>query len=95
MQRHTIYFTGDVQGVGFRVAAQKFAKKYNVSGFVQNLDDGRVLLVTEGFLGPIGYLLIDLQSEFLEHIERIEILCNRPRQYEGFEIRGLTEEEQA
>lgn len=47
-QRVTVHFTGTVQGVGFRYATQRLAEGHPVSGFVQNLKDGRVLLVIEG-----------------------------------------------
>lgn len=48
VQRHTCYFSGRVQGVGFRYTAQNVALQYNVSGYVRNLADGRVELVMEG-----------------------------------------------
>ncbi len=48
MIRHTIHFTGRVQGVGFRYTTRQIASQFVVAGFVQNLDDGRVLLVAEG-----------------------------------------------
>ncbi len=46
--RRTIYFSGNVQGVGFRYAACNIASKFRVTGFVRNLSDGRVELVVEG-----------------------------------------------
>ena len=42
------YFTGRVQGVGFRYAALQVAREFEVSGFVSNLPDGRVVLEAEG-----------------------------------------------
>jgi len=46
--RHTCYFSGRVQGVGFRYTTQNLALRYNVGGYVRNLPDGRVELVVEG-----------------------------------------------
>lgn len=46
--RQSVHFSGRVQGVGFRYSTLQTAKEYAVSGFVRNLDDGRVLLVAEG-----------------------------------------------
>ena len=46
--RRTVYFTGRVQGVGFRYTARNVALQYDVVGFVRNLSDGRVELVMEG-----------------------------------------------
>ena len=46
--RRTIYFTGRVQGVGFRFTAESVATRFAVTGYVRNLPDGRVELVAEG-----------------------------------------------
>jgi len=43
-----IYYSGRVQGVGFRYAVKTLAPGYELSGTVRNLDDGRVELVAEG-----------------------------------------------
>ena len=48
MQRRTYYFSGHVQGVGFRYTASHVASGYAVKGFVRNLADGRVEMVAEG-----------------------------------------------
>jgi acylphosphatase len=46
--RITVYFSGRVQGVGFRYVARETSEKYAVTGYVRNMRDGRVELVTEG-----------------------------------------------
>jgi acylphosphatase len=43
-----VYYTGRVQGVGFRYTAKSVACGYDVTGLVRNLLDGRVELVAEG-----------------------------------------------
>lgn len=48
MTRFTVHFAGRVQGVGFRYTTRRVAGQFEVAGFVQNLDDGRVLVVAEG-----------------------------------------------
>jgi acylphosphatase len=48
MQRVTCFFSGRVQGVGFRFHTKEVAKKFSVTGTVQNLDDGRVKVIAEG-----------------------------------------------
>ncbi len=48
MIRQTVYFEGQVQGVGFRYTTSNIAQRFAVAGYVQNLPDGRVLLVAEG-----------------------------------------------
>jgi acylphosphatase len=42
------FVSGKVQGVYFRQNTQIIANRYNVSGWVRNLKDGRVELVLEG-----------------------------------------------
>ncbi len=48
MIRHTVHFTGRVQGVGFRYTTRDIAANHRIAGYVQNLPDGRVRLVVEG-----------------------------------------------
>jgi len=48
MQRVTVFYSGRVQGVGFRATVRYVARGYDVTGTVRNLPDGRVELVAEG-----------------------------------------------
>jgi len=43
-----IYFSGHVQGVGFRYSVKQLSLEFDVTGWVKNLPDGRVELVAEG-----------------------------------------------
>ena len=43
-----VFYSGNVQGVGFRHAAKTVAQGYEVTGSVRNLPDGRVELIAEG-----------------------------------------------
>lgn len=43
-----IFYSGHVQGVGFRFTVKTVATGYEVAGVVRNLPDGRVELVAEG-----------------------------------------------
>lgn len=47
-KRMHIFYSGNVQGVGFRYEAKSVANGYEVTGVVRNLPDGRVELVAEG-----------------------------------------------
>ncbi|HXG48147.1 MAG TPA: acylphosphatase [Methylomirabilota bacterium] len=47
-QRLHIFYSGRVQGVGFRYTVKTVATGFEVAGQVRNLADGRVELVAEG-----------------------------------------------
>jgi len=47
-QRMTVFYSGRVQGVGFRYTVKSITTGYEVTGTVRNLDDGRVELIAEG-----------------------------------------------
>jgi acylphosphatase len=47
-QRCQVFYSGHVQGVGFRYTTSRIAGNFEVTGFVRNLPDGRVELVAEG-----------------------------------------------
>lgn len=48
MIRKHVYYSGRVQGVGFRYTTVRIAAGYNVTGYVRNMMDGRVEVVVEG-----------------------------------------------
>ena len=47
-RRLQIYYSGRVQGVGFRYTVKTVAQGFEVTGTVRNLPDGRVELISEG-----------------------------------------------
>ena len=47
-ERLQVFYSGRVQGVGFRYAVKSLVTGFEVTGFVRNLDDGRVELMAEG-----------------------------------------------
>ena len=44
----TAFFSGTVQGVGFRYTVARIARHFAVTGYVRNLPDGRVEFAAEG-----------------------------------------------
>jgi acylphosphatase len=46
--RMCIFYSGSVQGVGFRYTTKSVAAGFEVTGTVRNLLDGRVELIAEG-----------------------------------------------
>ena len=57
MIRYTIYYSGHVQGVGFRYTCCQCAENCMVAGYVMNLEDGRVKLVADGDEAELNALL--------------------------------------
>ena len=85
--RHTVYYTGHVQGVGFRYTAHSIARSHEVTGYVRNLPDGRVELVAEGAPADLDQLLTDIASAMSDHIHHIETHTLPPsNSYPTFEI---------
>jgi acylphosphatase len=48
MKRIHVYISGVVQGVFFRAATRRAAADLNLTGWVRNMDDGRVEALLEG-----------------------------------------------
>ena len=46
-KRAHVFYSGRVQGVGFRYSVRELACGFEVTGYVRNLHDGRVELVAE------------------------------------------------
>ena len=60
-----IFYTGRVQGVGFRFSVKQLAKGFEVSGWVRNLPDGRVELQAMGEKEEVQDFLQEIQDSHL------------------------------
>ncbi len=62
-----------MQGVGFRFTAERLARRFPVTGFVRNLDDGRVELTAEGDEKSLaGFLAAIRESAMKDYIREVE-----------------------
>jgi acylphosphatase len=88
IQRREVYFSGRVQGVGFRYTTRAIAARFQVTGFVQNLNDGRVLLVVEGEDETIGRFIDAVEAEMSRWITdaRSRVLP-ASREFATFDVR--------
>jgi acylphosphatase len=88
-KRLTVYYSGRVQGVGFRYTVREVACGYEVTGHVRNLPDGRVELVAEGDENELKAFLDGVRDAGLAgHIRHEETHWQPPTgEFGGFEIR--------
>jgi len=70
--RRTVYFSGTVQGVGFRYTACRIAGRFDVTGYVRNLPDGRVELVAEGEAKEVGAFVEAVRREMAGYIRSVQ-----------------------
>ena len=73
LTRRTIFFSGHVQGVGFRYTAESIASRFDVTGFVRNLPDGRVEAVAEGAKCELDRFQQAIEDGMRGHIQRIAV----------------------
>lgn len=71
--RWHIVFSGFVQGVGFRYTAYYLAKQLYLTGWVENLPDGRVEMEVQGRLSAVRRLLLSLKSRAPIRIDDMQI----------------------
>lgn len=87
MRRIEVRFTGRVQGVGFRATVSAIARKFPVSGWVRNEQDGSVRLVAEGTSESLDAFVMEIQSRMYQYIKGTERLESAPLGERGFEVR--------
>lgn len=86
--RRTVHFTGQVQGVGFRYTTANIARKFPVSGYVQNLANGQVLVVVEGSDEASEQFLAALQDRMRDFITDVRVEVGPPTgEFDAFNIR--------
>jgi acylphosphatase len=87
--RQRIWFTGHVQGVGFRYTARRVAEGYAVTGLVENLPDGRVLVVAEGEPGEVAAFRAAVEESMANYIKSVSYQdeITPQRTYTGFTIK--------
>jgi acylphosphatase len=86
--RLIVFYSGTVQGVGFRYTARTLATGFDVAGTVRNLPDGRVELVAEGPRDELSAFQHAIRESELGHfIRREDVSWAEPAGgLRGFEI---------
>ncbi|AMV26036.1 Acylphosphatase [Gemmata sp. SH-PL17] len=83
-----VYYSGHVQGVGFRATTAWIARTHpQIRGWVRNLSDGRVELLADGESSAIETFLADVRERMADHITAEETFEREPDQaLTGFRI---------
>ena len=87
-QQLHVFYSGHVQGVGFRYTVKSLARGFEVTGTVRNLPDGRVELVAQSQRAELDAFRKAIQDSELGHFVRREEISwsEAQNEFRGFEI---------
>lgn len=89
MKHLDLHVHGRVQGVFFRVSAQRAALGLGLSGTVRNEADGTVRIAAEGDAARLDeFLAWCRKGPDRARVDRVDVHEGKVRGYEGFEITG-------
>ena len=87
-RRVRVFYSGRVQGVGFRFTAETMAHQKSVVGYVKNLSDGRVEIVAEAEEAVLGEFLNKIEERMKYYISSEDVeYSGATGEFSGFEIR--------
>ena len=86
MKKVTLHISGNVQRVGYRAKVISIAKALGITGFIQNLPDGRAKIIAQGEQSELDKLIQAINiSNSLINVTNIEQEYSIPSDdYEGF-----------
>lgn len=68
-----VFYSGQVQGVGFRYTAQEIAQQLKIYGWVKNLANQRVELIAEAEELDLNSFLEQISQQFSKYIQEVKI----------------------
>ncbi len=68
-----VFYSGQVQGIGFRYTLSDIASYHKVSGWVKNLEDTRVEVVAEAEEELLGTFLQQINQHFSRYIKDVNL----------------------
>jgi len=87
-KRIHVYYSGTVQGVGFRFTAERVANSLGLDGWVKNLNDGRVEVVCEGDEEQLKNFLKKIDEVFRVYIRDTDVAwADETSRHHGFDVR--------
>ncbi len=87
-KRIHVFYSGHVQGIGFRVTAQDVASELGLVGWVRNLSDGKVEVVCEGEEKKLRRFLDNIEKGFLgQYIRNKDVSWEEAsKEFDNFDI---------
>ena len=88
-KRVHVFYSGRVQGVGFRMTAEDTARQFGVVGWVKNLHDGRVEVLAEAEEAVLEPFLQAIRTGPMKNfIQQIDVVWGQASEtFTDFEIR--------
>ena len=87
-KRIHIYYTGSVQGIGFRYTAERIALSLGLTGWAKNLPNGRVEVLCEGKETEIEKFLRKIEDTFKGYVRDMDVEWSTATgEFSGFDIR--------
>ena len=87
-ERLNVFYSGRVQGVGFRFTVKMVAHEFDLTGTVRNLPDGRVEMIAEGERAELEQFLKAIQDSevgaFIRNEEKT--WAEVKNEFSGFDI---------
>ncbi len=68
-----VYYSGRVQGIGFRFTVKDIADDFKITGWVKNLDDNRVEVTAESGEDTLKQFLDKVSQHFSHYIKDTDI----------------------
>ncbi|WP_418285212.1 acylphosphatase [Halorubrum sp. DTA46] len=85
--RAHVYVSGNVQGVFYRATTRDTAREKGVSGWVRNLDDGRVEAVFEGSEDTVREMVEWCETgSDAATVDDVDVRFEEPEGIDGFEV---------
>ena len=88
LNRIHVFYSGRVQGVGFRFTAEDFARDLGVTGWVRNLRNGQVEIIAEAEDSILQDFLSHIEQYFRSYIQDVDVQWQEPTgEFKSFGIK--------
>jgi acylphosphatase len=82
-----VFYSGRVQGIGFRATAKYLAVNLGITGWVKNLGDGRVEVVGEAEEKALKDFLEQVNKHFSHYIRQADVRWgDASGEFQGFGV---------